>query len=703
MAGVIVCGTFTIEPIVPLLRFWIDELALGYDVEASAYAQVFQELVNHDSRMRTNAGGFNVLLVRLEDWGNAEAAARTARELVPAVRAAAEAISATLLVAVMPPRPSHAAVAAELCAALRGPPNVEVLSGAEVLARHPGGEYDDPAADAAGHIPYTSLFYTTLATAIARVIHRISIPAPKVIVLDCDQTLWSGVCGEDGAHGVVLDPARLALQEFFLARQRAGLLLCIASRNSEADVRAVFELRNEMPLRLEHFAATRIDWGSKSESLRSLAGELGVGLDTFVFVDDDPVVCAEVEAAHPEVVTLQLPAESEAIERFLDSVWALDLRAATKEDAQRTAAVQANTQRDAVRERAPTFAEFLASLELHVRIAPARQEDLARVAQLTQRTNQFNTTTVRRTQADIERLLRSVEREVVTVHVTDRFGDYGLVGVAIYGCGANELEANALVVDALMLSCRVLGRGVEHQLLAWLGSRAFDRGLARVDIAFAATPKNAPVEDFLEHVGTAYARTTEMGRVYELPVVLARATALSAHEPTRASRAPGPSAAAPRGPMRGMAWTRTAMRFAESTSVLRAARGSQDPPSDRAPFVAPRNRIDEWVANTFIDLLGVDRVGVEDDFLALGGDSLQLVRLTSRIQREFGVHVDFQVLYEAASVRVLSEVILASTTDSARVEEGRHPWSRHRSCKPRAYGAALQGEAMAVPRGSTRS
>ena len=355
-------------------------------------------------------------------------------------------------------------------------------------------------------VPYTPVFFVALATAIARKIHAIATPPFKAIALDCDETLWAGICGEDGPRGVVVDAPRRALQEFMAERRRAGMLLALASKNNEEDVTETFRAHPEMPLRLEDFVARRVNWEPKSANLASIAEELGLGLDSFILVDDNPKECTEAQAGCPEALALPLPARAEEIPEFLKHVWAFDRARVTEEDRRRPELYAQQAERAKAERASASLEEFLASLQLEVGIAPMEPAQLARVAQLTQRTNQMNASCVRRTEAEIQALLASGEAECLTVDVKDRFGSYGLTGVIIFRCAGG-----ALVADTFLLSCRVLGRGVEHRMVARLGEIALERGLARVEIPFVAGQRNRPAALFLESL--PWRRKRRLGEV----------------------------------------------------------------------------------------------------------------------------------------------------------------------------------------------
>jgi hypothetical protein len=194
-------------------------------------------------------------------------------------------------------------------------------------------------------------------------------------------------------------------------------------------------------------------------------------------------------------LTIRLPSEAEQIPQFLRHVWAFDHLRLTEEDQRRTVLYQENARRERFHHEASSFEAFLAGLELEIGIAPMREEQLPRVAQLTLRTNQFNSTTIRRTESEIQELIRQTGAEVLTVAVKDRFGDNGLVGLLIF-----RAEANRLAIDTFLLSCRALGKGVEHRMLAYLGELAATRGCEWVDIRLIRTAKNGPAFDFITSV-----------------------------------------------------------------------------------------------------------------------------------------------------------------------------------------------------------
>ncbi|UCH49735.1 MAG: SDR family NAD(P)-dependent oxidoreductase [Betaproteobacteria bacterium] len=515
-AKLVISATFTAKPLLPVIEFWTKSLGWSVDSELAPYNQVYQQLLNPQSALSSNQSGLNVILIRFGDWLRElpETNLATAQpmlawglsELIDALTAYARRPHCRSLLVICPESAAHRQDKAwerlirpleqRLVDAVSGLSGLDVVRSEDYHARYElSSDIYDPLSDEIGHIPYTAAYYGLLGTLVARRFCALAIKPYKVIVVDCDNTLWRGVCGEVGARGVQLDDAAHALQRFLLQQKQQGMLLCLCSKNSEEDVHRVFETRTDMPLKRSDFVDERINWQPKSENLISLAAGLNLGLDSVVFMDDNVVECAEVAAACPQVLTLQIPAGLSELQRLLDHTWVFDHFTQTEEDAKRTELYQADRQRREVEKQSDDFRAFLASLNLEIEIQPAAGGDLARVAQLSQRTNQFNFTTIRRTEGEFEALIAQGAVECQTVRVRDRFGEYGLVGLIVFA-----RDGDALAVESFMLSCRVLGRGVEHRVMANLGRRALDCSAARVRVRFEETSANRPARLFLEDV-----------------------------------------------------------------------------------------------------------------------------------------------------------------------------------------------------------
>jgi FkbH-like protein len=680
----VVVSTFTAEPIHDALGCWMNELGVSSSIEFAPYNQIFQQLLDPGSALARNRKGANVILVRIEDWCRSHGGPadhgklddhlqRYAIDLIDALRTALTRASVPLIVGFCPAsrrtwadpaaRAAFRRVEEEIRAALSGTTGL-CLIGRDDFCAYAVTDYDDPQRDELGHVPYTPLFYAALATIVARRIHALVNPPYKVIVLDCDNTLWKGVVGEEGTAGITIPPAWRALQQFMAECSSRGFLLCLASKNDEADVLEVFERRPDMILKREHLVSWRINWRPKSENIRSLAEELNLGLDSFIFVDDNPLECAEVRAACPEVLTLLLPIDGE-ITPFLDHVWAFDRFHLTAEDQERTAMYRQEIERGRFLKRALTMEEFLAALDLKIKISEPARSQWPRVAQLTQRTNQFNFTTVRRTDGEVQRLEDS-GLACRIVEVSDRFGDYGLVGVMIVG----QRDAT-LVIDTFLLSCRALGRGVEHRMLRTLGEIAQERRLSQVNATLISTAKNRPAFDFLESVAAPWRQEVQSGWQYCIPAEIAAnltydSAAVPAGAPSAADKPPVLAMNRPAGSeVKWQRYERIATSLSSPEQVLGLVQARQDHQRPRAlvntHFIAPRTKVEQSLADLWAQLLRWKPVGIRDNFFELGGTSLLAVDLFAQIEHRLGAKLPLTSLIEAPTIEQLAQILASAT------------------------------------------
>lgn len=654
--AIAISATFTAEALEPTLAFWLRELKLDCQIRFASYNQVFQELLDPGGLFAGNRGGLNVLLVRFEDWARFRDQVSIpefeehVQHFVAAVRSAASGAPSPILVCVCPASPSFLGDSGRAQFALRAEESlgnafadqssVLLVSTAEMQRLYPVPEYYDPHADELGHVPYTPEFFAALGTLIARKLHALRAGRYKVIALDCDETLWQGVCGEDGPQGVQLDENHRELQNFMLDERSRGMLLCLCSKNNPEDVFDTFRAHPEMPLALEHFAASRLNWGPKSANLRALAEELNLALDSFMLVDNSATECAEVLAGSPEVLAIPLPQDAREFSGFLDHIWAFDRWSTTAEDRSRAGMYVQGRERARAEQMASSLEEFLASLNLRVKIAAMTEDQLPRVAQLTVRTSQMNFTSVRRSEGEIQSLLRSQGYQCLTVDVEDRFGSYGLTGVMLF-----QADAGALIVDTFLLSCRALGRGVEHRMLARLGEIAKERGLAKVRIPFAPTPRNRPAEALLKSVGAPFEQHLSTGSTFYFPAdVLAQvnySTTNSGPGAVQERHSRGTSAAPPA----PLDYVAIARNLRTPPQILEAVRAASLRRSSSAPPDAPRNPLEQQLAQMWANLLGLSSVGIHQNFFDLGGHSLLAVQLLSLVRQTFDLDLSLKVVY----------------------------------------------------------
>lgn len=673
-----ICTTFTSEPLGEPLGFWMDLLGLPLPVEFAPYGQVFQELIAPGSTLAGHRDGVSVLLVRLQDWCRTPGTTDGVHQAYADFRTALTEFLlqrrvAPLVFAVLPPDPALPgavfqelqALSASCAAELALNPGLTSLQVAD-WEHYQISRTHDRERDELAHIPYTEEFFAALSAAIARKVHALKVPARKVLALDCDNTLWRGVVGEDGLHGIAFDPPFLALHRYASEQQKQGTLLALCSKNVEADVEEVFQVRADAGLTWSQFVLNRVNWDPKPHNLQSLAQELNLGLDSIVFLDDSMLECSSVRSALPSVVTLHVDSP-QVLPRIVSNLWPLDKVHVTAEDLQRTEMYRQNAARNRAAQQTGTLGEFLAQLELKVETQPPQEEDWTRVSQLTQRTNQFNLTTLRRSEAEL-RALAAAGTQVRIVRVSDRFGDYGSAGVMLF-----RAEAGALIVDTLLLSCRVLGRGVEHAMLRELGQFALSRNLADVVLPFHPTKKNEPALKFLRSLGEARCHDVEGGQHFVLSAqVAANVTvpeAVLSGEPVGEERLPagdvkgGGNSDDKAGNQVGVAgrpspsemYQRIATELCTAADIVAAVR-EQRSPRVRAlssSRVEAQTEPELRMLRLWEEVLGMWNLGVEDDYFDLGGTSLLAVELSVAVDREFGIRLPLTAVVEAPTVRRL--------------------------------------------------
>ncbi len=672
--NIVIASNFTSEPLKNSLEFLLDVQQVSNEIKFAPFNQIFQELLAPSSLFNGNTRGVNIVLFRAEDFVEAEIITSEVLENIKKNVLELQAIlknsanfQVPLITIICPPSNKVTEdkftadfinrVERSFVYELENTSNLLVFSAEDFLQTYEVSKYDNPKANIYGRIPYTTEFFAALGAFLARRIYAFCREPHKVIVLDCDNTLWTGVVGEDGVDGIGFDAPRLALQKFMAAQSEGGMLICLCSKNNEPEVWKVFDSRREMILKREHIVASQINWNFKSENLKRLADELQLGLTSFIFVDDDAAVCAEVEANCPEVLTLMLPQKTKEIQAFLQHVWAFDKLKTTKEDKDRTKSYQQQVERVRLQESSTSFQDFLANLQLKCEITQINEEQIPRVSQLSLRTNQFNSTTKRRSENDVKQLFSQANSPIWTINVQDRFGDYGLVG-AIFG----EEKEQSLNIDSLMLSCRALGRGIEHKMLAALGRAALDAKLNFVNLEFIASAKNTPVHNFLEEVGKEFKEETTDQTFYKFPAEIAEKIEFKpAQKITSANLESENSSAVTPKPIgsfsqRNAAIIKIANNFRTAEQIFSAVKSIENNHSVvQKNFVATRNETEQKLAEIWQRTLNISQIGITDNFFEIGGDSLQAVTLFVEIEDVFGKHLPLTVLIDAPTIEKMAE------------------------------------------------
>lgn len=369
--------------------------------------------------------------------------------------------------------------------------------------------------------PFKKNFLNLYAKDISKVANAINGLSKKCLVLDCDNTLWKGIVGEDGIHGIKLDkyefPGNIFydFQQSLLSLHKKGVILALCSKNNSQDVWDVIDNHKCGVIRRDHIAASRINWDDKATNIASLSKELNLGLDSFVFVDDSQMECELVKSILPMVTVLKVPSDLHSYPQLLLRDGLFDTPTISNEDYNRTLMYQQELTRKTFSETFDKLEDYLRSLGLEVIIKPADINDIPRVSQLTQKTNQFNLSVKRYSENDIQMFVGSPDSSVFSAHVNDKFGNYGLTGVFI----ATKKQSTGLI-DSYLLSCRILSRKIEYAFLSHcLNYLCKLWNLEFWEANYFPSEKNNQVERFLRDFGFELIND-QQPLIYRIPAIV---------------------------------------------------------------------------------------------------------------------------------------------------------------------------------------
>ena len=370
--------------------------------------------------------------------------------------------------------------------------------------------------------PFKKAFLDLYALELVKIAKALKGKSKKCLVLDCDNTLWGGIIGEDGLQGIKLDrhsyPGNIfyEFQKNILRLHERGVLIAICSKNNEQDVWDVLNGYPDCLLKREHLAAWRINWSDKASNINSLAAELNLGIDSFVFVDDNPVECGLIRDMLPEVTVVQVPDKLYTYPQLLNRDGLFDTLTFSSEDRQRSQMYRNEATRKHEQAKFETMDQYLASLSLVISVHPVKDDEVSRVAQLTQKTNQFNLTTRRYSEAKISAFRGDTDWAVMSLFVRDKFGESGLTGVLI-----SRREGDTGIIDSFLMSCRILGRNIEIAFVLeafTILERSWGINTWRAE--FIPTHKNQQVADLWPSIGFQKLDCQDGHTFYELPIAI---------------------------------------------------------------------------------------------------------------------------------------------------------------------------------------
>lgn len=368
--------------------------------------------------------------------------------------------------------------------------------------------------------PYTSVYMNELARRIAATSRGFGAYFYKVLALDCDNTLWGGVIGEDLLSGIKLDrydyPGNIfwCVQQEFAALERQGILIALVTKNNPVDVDEVLQNHPDMVIKESQIVIKKVNWDDKPSNLRALAKELSVGLDSFIFLDDSSFECEAVRQQLPMVKTVQVPAALSDYPRVVAEIKSLFLAGGIAADSKgKTEQYRQRASTEELKAQFETQEEYLASLELKVILTRNARASAGRISELSQKSNQFNLTTRRYSVAEILQMMAGVSHAIYSLQISDKFGNAGLTGVVVM-----QYEGNTAIVENFLMSCRVIGRGVETGIWTPIVADALKRGCTELRAEFISSPKNAQVADFYDRLGITMTKECDGVRQYSIAI-----------------------------------------------------------------------------------------------------------------------------------------------------------------------------------------
>lgn len=350
-------------------------------------------------------------------------------------------------------------------------------------------------------MPYTKSFIDELSDEISNYLNFISSSEKKVIVLDCDNTLWNGIVGEDGINNIKCDNNSGGIiyynfQKFLKKKREEGFLLCLCSKNNEEDVKKAFS-ELDLPLKWDDFIIKKVNWENKPANILDIKNELNVGIDSFIFIDDNDYELNFVSSQYSEIRCLKFENKHEVFIKLIDD-FSFKRKVITNEDTQKTALYEAENKRKQLELDVNSFDEYVKSLEIKIELKQNDVENFDRLSQLTEKTNQFN---LNKEYYSVHQLLQFIESKnvIFSLRVKDKYSDYGIVGLLLV-----EIKNNKAIIRNYLLSCRALGRKIEYDFFEMVTIEIEKLGLIIEKVLLTKTEKNIPAQNFYKSIETKF-------------------------------------------------------------------------------------------------------------------------------------------------------------------------------------------------------
>jgi FkbH-like protein len=501
-------------------------------------------------------------------------------------------------------------------------------------------------------LPFSESFVPVYAEHVGRAIAALRGKSRRCLVLDLDNTLWGGVIGDDGLDGIKLGQgdsigeAYLSVQQLALDLRARGVVLAVCSKNEDEIARSAFQRHPDMLLKESHIAVFQANWKDKATNLKAIASELSLGLESLVFLDDNPVERLLVRQMLPEVAVPELPDDPSLYARTLAAAGYFEAVTFSEDDLRRADYYQDNARRVSLQKQAGDLDAYLASLDMEITFQPFDETGRPRISQLINKSNQFNVTTKRYTEAQVEAVQNDPVFFTLQVRLSDTFGDNGMISVVI----CRRAAADSWEIDTWLMSCRVLGRRVEEMVLREILTHAKTEGVQKLVGTYIPTDRNKLVEELYPKLGFQLVGKQGIASHFELDVDSAsvpeapmRVKRIASADPIpRRAQAPAPFSLTEEGARKN--GNGTAPSYVGSTVAL------------------PNGDIESRLIHIWEEVLDRENIKPDDDFFDLGGDSILAIRLMIEIEKQFHRRFEISKLASHPTARALSGALAGATS-----------------------------------------
>jgi len=671
-----ISSTFTIEPLVPILKKLLIPIGIE-SIIVAPYQQMAQQFLDISSVFYQKENAANLIFITLIDILPEHALAemkitnssvKIIREHVTELLEFASKYSENqsqaipcVFVLTPPPKsfyndPLYVELEHEIVNELRlhseNNNYIYFIEGKSILDKYKLKTYFDYMANQIAHISYTNSYFFALALECARKIFYQFKSNYKVIVCDCDNTLWKGICGEEP---VKVSDSFYFFQSLIKEQIQNGMLFCLCSKNNELDVIQTFNKTENMLLRWEDVTIAKLNWQNKSSNIIDIANELNLGLDSLIFIDDNPFECGEMEQLLPDVFTINIPSDDKLVP-FLKNLWVLDHESITREDQLRSNLYRQEQVRQKIKNQSSSLEEYLRKLRIKFKVTSFEKKYFSRINQLMIRTNQFNTNKVIRNENEINARLAQNYQSLI-VGVSDKFGDYGIVGYLEY-----KIKKRKLYITQFLLSCRVLGRDVEQLILNHIRELTANNFIDTLVIVFKPSIKNKPAHLFLESIVGSQMRFYSGISFYHLKTSSAFTfnvtNTLEKYNNKNASDI-DPEKTANYSKIkdtRDLILT-VATHAANLEQLARNLNLSSKIKRINNQNINRENHLIDEIILIFADTLGSNNIKKSTNFFEAGGDSLLAALVMSKICEKFNVEPNIVILFNYPSAEILARYI----------------------------------------------